>query len=166
LAGRFTILIVAVTWFFEFDDRERARQDAIKAKHYRVWELINSARGSTGDGGRRDALQDLNEDRVSLALAPLASAFLHNVKLTNADLREAILSEAVLVEADLREADLFGATLSGADLSEANLDRAIMGRFPLDKPLDWLPSGWEVFDAGGGLARLRRSGAPPIPPPQ
>ena len=30
LAGRFTILSVAVTWFFEFDNHERARQDAIK----------------------------------------------------------------------------------------------------------------------------------------
>lgn len=40
-------------WFSEAPDRTKER-------HYRAWELINSARGSTGDGGRIDALQDLN----------------------------------------------------------------------------------------------------------
>jgi hypothetical protein len=64
-AGRASVLIAVIWWFWEAGDRE-------KQKHYRAWELINSARGSTGDGGRRDALQDLNEDHVSLAAAPLA----------------------------------------------------------------------------------------------
>jgi uncharacterized protein YjbI with pentapeptide repeats len=250
LAGRFTILIVAVTWFLEFDDRERAREDAKKAKHYRAWELINSARDSAGDGGRRDALQDLNGDKVFLNAAPLSKAYLRRVELPGARLSEANLSEANLSFANLRGADLTEAILRGADLSRANLrganlsfanlteailrgvrlrgadlsgadlsgadlsgadlsratlrgadlsgadlggarlsfanlteatlrganlrganlseagadlSRAIVGSFPLERPLEWLLPGWEVFD-DKGTARLRRSGAPPIPP--
>src|SRR3954451_11731828 len=54
-AGRASVLVALIVWISEASDRE-------KQKHYRAWELINSARGSTGDGGRRDALRDLNED--------------------------------------------------------------------------------------------------------
>jgi hypothetical protein len=46
LAGRCTVLVIAVFWLLEADDRTMER-------HYRAWELINSARGSTGDGGGR-----------------------------------------------------------------------------------------------------------------
>ena len=63
LAGRCTVLVVAIFWVLEADNRAKER-------HYRAWDLINSARGSTGDGGRRDALQDLNKDRVSLSGGP------------------------------------------------------------------------------------------------
>ena len=57
-AGKFTVLVVAVFWVYECDDRTRER-------HYRAWDLINAARGSTGDGGRRDALQDLNRSYIA-----------------------------------------------------------------------------------------------------
>ena len=46
-----------IKWQLEADDRDKER-------HYRAWELINAARGSTGDGGRRDALEDLNRDNI------------------------------------------------------------------------------------------------------
>jgi hypothetical protein len=42
-------------------------------------------------------------------------------------------------------------------------ERAAVGRFPLERPPDWLLSGWEVFD-GYGKARLQRSRVPPTPP--
>jgi hypothetical protein len=47
--GRVPVLVALIVWISEADDRE-------KQKHYRAWELINSARGSNGDGGWRDAL--------------------------------------------------------------------------------------------------------------
>ena len=111
LAGKFTLLIAAVTWVLQAGDREKARQDAIKAKHYRAWELINSARGSTGDGGRKVALKDLNEDGVALDGVPLAKATLFDLELP----------KAKLILADLSSADLPGAKLSGAYLSSADL---------------------------------------------
>lgn len=124
LAGRFIILFAAALWLLETGDRERARLDGVKAKHYQAWAVINSARGSTGDGGRLYALEDLNEDSVSLVAAPLSKAHLSKVKLPGADLSGADLSEANLSEARLSGADLSEATLSGANLSEARLFRA------------------------------------------
>jgi hypothetical protein len=119
-----SVIIAAGLWIWEADDRD-------KQKHYRAWELINSARGSTGDGGRRDALQDLNEDKVSLIAAPLAKAYLAAVqlpsaKLIGADLTEAILTNAnligaILTNANLAEAELIGATLTRANLTNSNL---------------------------------------------
>jgi hypothetical protein len=111
-AGRFTILVVAIFWFLEAGDRAKER-------HYRAWDLINSARGSTGDGGRKDALQDLNKDGVSLAAAPLEKASLPKV-----DLRGAYLVGTRLEGANLAAANLEGARLGGANLHYADLGGA------------------------------------------
>jgi uncharacterized protein YjbI with pentapeptide repeats len=116
-AGRASVLVALILWSMEWEDRA-------KQSHYRAWELINSARSSTGDGGRRDALQDLNEDRVNLSAAPLADAYLYEVQLPNARLPKADLAGADLTGANLSGADLTGAKLSGADLSKADLDGA------------------------------------------
>jgi uncharacterized protein YjbI with pentapeptide repeats len=116
-AGRASVLVAVFVWFWEADDRK-------KQSHYRAWELINSARESTGDGGRRDALQDLNEDKVNLSAAPLANAYMVEVQLPNANMSGAGLSEAHLSGANLSEANLTKADLTKADLSEANLTRA------------------------------------------
>src|SRR4051794_3115445 len=117
LAGRLSLIVALVLWFREAPDRA-------KQKHYRAWDLINSARGSTGDGGRRDALRDLNEADVSLAGAPLAKAFLARVNFPRADLTDADLTDADLAGANLAGADLKGAHLAGADLKGANLWKA------------------------------------------
>lgn len=119
LAGRCTVLVIAIFWLLESDDRTKER-------HYRAWELINSARGSTGDGGRKDALQDLNRDGVSLAGAPLEKAYLHGIDLESASLAKANLEGADLQEANLTTADLRGASLEGANLYEANLEGAYL----------------------------------------
>ena len=107
LAGRCTVLVAAVLWFLEAGDRAKER-------HYRAWDLINSARGSTGDGGRRDALQDLNKDGVSLNGAPLERAYLVGVDLKGANLGGA----------NLQGNDLRGVNLEGANLTAANLQGA------------------------------------------
>jgi hypothetical protein len=99
-------IFFVILWFCEADDRTKER-------HYRAWELINSARGSTGDGGRKDALHDLSRDGISLAAAPLENAYLRGVNLECAKLKGA----------DLTEASLKGADLTGADLEGAHLER-------------------------------------------
>jgi hypothetical protein len=116
-AGRASVLVAVIWWFWEADDR--TKQD-----HYRAWELINSARGSTGDGGRRDALQDLNEDGVSLVAAPLADAYLVEVKLPGANLTTADLSRADLTNANLSGAKLVKAKLPKANLTTVDLSNA------------------------------------------
>jgi len=141
LAGKLSVAVVLILWISESGDRA-------KQKHYRAWELINSAQGSPGDGGRGDALRDLNEDHVSLADAPLAKAHLSKVELRGADLSgaylfgahltRAYLADADLAEADLHEADLnraylVGANLSRADLFDADLSRADLTEANLNK---------------------------------
>jgi uncharacterized protein YjbI with pentapeptide repeats len=125
LAGKFALLFSVVvgvwTYFAEADEREKARQDAIKAKHYRAWELINSARGSTGDGGRRDALQELSVDGVSLAGVYVPNAELSEIQLQHARLRGANFDGANLESADLTGAILVNASLKKAILTQVKL---------------------------------------------
>ena len=117
IATRVSIVVAVVFYFMEADDRTRER-------HYRAWELVNSARGSTGDGGRKSALEELNADHVSLAGAPLDDAWLQEIQLPKAELPFAHLKGALLKKANLRGANLSGADLQGAMLTDADLSGA------------------------------------------
>ncbi|WP_081851256.1 pentapeptide repeat-containing protein [Bradyrhizobium sp. URHD0069] len=119
-AGKFVIIVAIVQWFLESGNRAKER-------HYRAWEIVNSARGAAGDGGRKDALQDLNADGVSLANAPLSNAYLIGIKLQRAILIGASLSETNLLEASLANANLFLADLTNANLARAQLQGADLG---------------------------------------
>jgi len=107
--ARLSVLVAVILFFLETDERR-------KAKHYQAWQVLNSAEGKGGSGGRIDALQDLAKDGVSLAGINLSDAVLPMVDLREANLIRANLSEAVLAGADLS-----GATLLGADLRDAYL---------------------------------------------
>jgi hypothetical protein len=143
----FSVLIAVIFYFSESGDR-------VKARHYQAWQVINTAQGKGGSGGRIEALQELNEDKVPLVGVDVSSAFLQGLRLEHASLvradfssadlrmsdltgcdltlanlnganfRSATLTHATLTEADLREADLNGADLRDADLSGAMLDGA------------------------------------------
>jgi hypothetical protein len=116
-------------------ERERAAHEAAaiarKAANYQAWQVVNTAQGKGGSGGRIDALQDLTRNDVSLAGVQLDGAWLEGVQLAGADLRRAALREvnlrgANLRRANLERADLTGADLTGADLSEAVLKHALL----------------------------------------
>jgi hypothetical protein len=126
--GTFSILIAVIFYFAESGDR-------IKQKHYQAWQVINTAQGKGGSGGRIEALQELNTDRVPLVGIDLSDAFLQGVKLDHADLprsnfgsadlRNSSFRSANLTNAGFATANLRGSSLEGADLSHANL----AGRF-------------------------------------
>ena len=107
------------------DERQRAAEEAAlvarKAANYQAWQVVNTAQGKGGTGGRIDALEDLNRNRVSLAGVQLDRAWLEGVKLPGADLRRATLRDASLRGADLRGVNLERADLTGADLTGVNL---------------------------------------------
>lgn len=143
----FSVLVAVIFYFSEAGDR-------VKARHYQAWQVINTAQGKGGSGGRIEALEELNEDRVPLVGVDVSSAFLQGLRLEHANLlrcdlsttdlrgsdlagsdltqgnlnganfRKARLDRARLVEADLRNADLNGASLADSDLSGATLDQA------------------------------------------
>jgi hypothetical protein len=145
--GSFGVLIAVVFYFAESGDR-------LKQKHYQAWQVINTAQGKGGSGGRLEALQELNTDGIPLVGVDVSGAFLRGIHLeyaglvrsnfNTADLRDCDFAFADLSDASLRganfrncslqsvnfagadatEADLFGVDLAGADLSAATLTSA------------------------------------------
>ena len=118
-AGSFSILIAVIFYFA--DSGERTKQ-----KHYMAWQVINTAQGKGGSGGRLDALQELNDDHVPLIGVDVSDAFLQDIALPSAELRRGEFSSADMRRAVLRKADLEGANfhltnLRGADLTSADL---------------------------------------------
>src|ERR671923_1820524 len=79
---------------------------ARKAANYQAWQVVNTAQGKGGSGGRIDALQDLVRNGVSLAGVQLDGAWLERLEIPGGDLRRASLRAANLRGADLRRTNL------------------------------------------------------------
>ena len=112
--------------------RERRVADAEVAEravidsNYQAWQVINSAQGKGGSGGRLEALRDLLANRVSLAGINLDDAWLEGAQLTGGTMTRGSLQRANLAHATLAGANLEGADLSGANLVGANLAGAYL----------------------------------------
>ena len=106
--GSFGVLVAVIFYFAESGDR-------LQQKHYQAWQVINSAQGKGGNGGRIEALQELNADGVSLVGVDLSAAFLQGVQL-----RKATLARATFDAADARQAEMAGADVQDASLRSAN----------------------------------------------
>jgi uncharacterized protein YjbI with pentapeptide repeats len=115
--GTFSVLIAVVFYFSESGNR-------IKQKHYQAWQVINTAQGKGGSGGRIEALQELNSDGVSLIGVDAAGAFLRGIRLDHAHLERCDLHAADLRNGDLEAARLSDSNLEGANFREANLSNA------------------------------------------
>jgi hypothetical protein len=101
-------------------DAEAARR-AIIDSSYQAWQVINSAQGKGGSGGRVEALAALLRNGESLAGITLDDAWLEGVALPRGVLTRASLQNANLARADLSGADLEGADLRGTNLVAADL---------------------------------------------
>jgi len=115
--GSFSVLVAVVFYFSESGDR-------VKQRHYQAWQVINTAQGKGGSGGRIEALQELNEDKVPLVGVDVSSAFLQGIHLSKANLLRSNFSAADLRNSDLRECDFTLANLSSANFRGARLDHA------------------------------------------
>jgi hypothetical protein len=143
---RLGILVAIIFYFVESGSRTKQR-------HYQAWQVINTAQGKGGSGGRIEALEELLHDKVSLIGLDVSDAYLFEVRLnkarldrsnfhgvdargasfekakmdfsdlTSANLRGANFSRADLKDADLKDADLKGANLTEADLGETDFSR-------------------------------------------
>lgn len=151
----FSVLIAVLFYFAESGDRK-------KQKHYQAWQVINTAQDKGGSGGRIEAIQELNEDHVSLVGVDASGAYLQGVRLPKAnllrcdlqtaDLRESILSSANLEYASLhsanfRNGDLSSADLRHAEMSDTDLNQANLSRADL--------TGVDLTDADLRLANLK-----------
>ena len=104
-------LSILVAVFFYFHDAE----NRTKQRHYQAWQVINTAQGKGGSGGRLDALQELNEDGVPLVGVDVSGSFLQGVHLHKARLIRSNFSEA-----DVRNSDFSDADLEDSELRSAN----------------------------------------------
>src|SRR5215813_9280873 len=95
--GSFGVVVAVIFYFAESGDR-------LKQKHYQAWQVINTAQGKGGNGGRVEALQELNSDHVSLIGVDAAGAFLQGIRLARAHLARGNF-DAV----DARDSDFRGA---------------------------------------------------------
>ena len=122
--GSLSVLIGVIFYFSESGDR-------VKQRHYQAWQVINTAQGKGGSGGRIEALQELNADKVALVGVDVSSAFLQGIHLERANLLRADMSAADLRGsnlqfADLTFADLHSANFRGSDLENTNFTNAKM----------------------------------------
>ncbi|HMD54209.1 MAG TPA: pentapeptide repeat-containing protein [Phycisphaerae bacterium] len=171
--GSFSILLAVIFWFAEAPQR-------VMERHYQAWQVINTAQGKGGNGGRIDALEELNQDGVSLIGVDLMDAFLQNIDLKHAQLNRAIFSSADLrganfsyaqlesshfiyanlrgahlVHADLTDtmlddADLTGASLKGANLAGVSLDGTELSNADLSGADLSGLISWKTIDTIGG----------------
>src|ERR1700690_593656 len=119
-----SVLVAVLFYFSESGDR-------VKQKHYQAWQVINTAQGKGGSGGRIEALQELNTDRVPLVGVDASGAFLQAIDLSGARLLRANFNAADLRDASFRSADLSDADLRSANLRDSNLRNAILQRIDL-----------------------------------
>ena len=115
--GSFSILVAVIFYFTESGNR-------IKQRHYQAWQVINTAQGKGGSGGRIEALQELNADGVPLVGVDVSSAFLQGLTLERANLLRADFSGADLRHSDLKSADFTDANLHFTNFRESNLESA------------------------------------------
>lgn len=123
----FSVLVAVIFYFSESGAR-------VKQRHYQAWQVVNTSQGKGGSGGRIEALQELNADRVDLVGVDVSGAYLQGIRLEKArlvranfsaaDAREAKLPSADLTDADLRSANFRGGNLSQAILQGANFDES------------------------------------------
>jgi uncharacterized protein YjbI with pentapeptide repeats len=114
--GSFSILIGVILYFLDAPERT-------KTKHYQAWQVINTAQGKGGSGGRADALHELNEDHVPLVGVDLSDAFLQGLHLRGADLRRGNLHGADLKDSDLSGSKFEQSMMDFANLRNGNLTR-------------------------------------------
>src|SRR5882762_6107832 len=103
----FGVLIAVIFYFAESGDR-------LKQKHYQAWQVINTAQGKGGNGGRIDALEELNADKIPLVGVDLESAFLQGIRLNKVNLSRANFDAADARDSDMQEALIENASLRGA----------------------------------------------------
>jgi pentapeptide repeat protein len=153
---RLGILVAIIFYFAESGSRTKQR-------HYQAWQVINTAQGKGGSGGRIEALEELLQDKVSLIGLDVSDAYLFGVRLnkarldrssfhgvdarggsfekaemefsdlTSANVRGANFTRTDLKDADLKDADLMGANLTEADLGETDLSRVDLRNVDLSR---------------------------------
>ena len=123
--GSLSILVAVFFYFHDSDNR-------IKQRHYQAWQVINTAQGKGGSGGRIDALQELNNDGLALVGVDVSGAFLQGVHLGKARLLRSDFSAADVRNSDFKAADLQDSNLHSANFRFSSFRRASLAGAQVD----------------------------------
>jgi hypothetical protein len=150
--GSFSVLVAVVFYFHESGDR-------IKQKHYQAWQVINTAQGKGGSGGRIEALQELDADGVPLVGVEVAGAFLQGIDLPHAHLRRADFNAADLRNSNFQSAEFTDANLASANFRGSNLRETTFQGARIDDADLWGTdlTGADFTDASLADADLRNA---------
>ncbi len=121
----FSVLIAAIFYFSESGDR-------VKQKHYQAWQVINTAQGKGGSGGRVEALQELNADGIWLVGVDLSGAFLQGINLEHGRLLRSNFSGADMRNSHFVSADFSDANCHAANFRDSTLRNAVFSRADLE----------------------------------
>jgi hypothetical protein len=122
----FSVLIAVIFYFSESGDR-------VKQRHYQAWQVVNTSQGKGGSGGRIEALQELNADRVPLVGVDVSGAFLQGVRLEKARLLRANFSAADVRDGKFPSADFSNASLRSTNFRRSNLEQVSFQGANLDE---------------------------------
>ncbi|MBD2692013.1 pentapeptide repeat-containing protein [Anabaena catenula] len=125
-ADTISLVVALVLFIKEAPDRR-------KQFHYQAWSTVDAAHDVKVSYARILALQDLNEDGVSLRGLDAPGAELVDINLPHANLSKANLMESDFTNANLSYANLDNANLSQVKLSGADLSHAKLGFARLTK---------------------------------
>jgi hypothetical protein len=115
----FGVLVAVIFYFAESGERTRQR-------HLQMWQVMNTAQGKGGSGGRIEALKELNDDHVALVGVDVSGAFLRGVKLRKAELLRANFSAADARDGEFTEADFSFAEMQSGNFRNGKFERAIL----------------------------------------
>ena len=145
LAKLSSISLIFGTFAFVLESPERAEQRQVELEQktienirnqYEAWQILTNPdlKDQASNGGRKQALENLNDQGIDLSGITMNKAILNDIFLKNARLRESHFDEArlgsanlqasFLSEASLKSANLFKANLSFADIIESHLESA------------------------------------------
>src|ERR1700674_2843564 len=119
--GTFSVLVAVIFYFADAPNRTRL-------KHYQAWQVINTAQGKGGSGGRIEAMQELNADHVPLVGVDVVGAYLQGIRLERSSLLRANFSDADVRMGDFRGADFSDANLRGANFRGSNFSGTVLRR--------------------------------------
>lgn len=123
--GSLSILVAVFFYFHDAGNRTKQR-------HYQAWQVINTAQGKGGSGGRIEALQELNEDGEPLVGVDVSGAFLQGLHLRKARLVRSNFSAADVRNSNFADADLEDSELRSANFRQSNFANASLSRTHLD----------------------------------
>jgi hypothetical protein len=120
-----SILVAVIFYFSESGDRAKQR-------HYQAWQVINTAQGKGGSGGRLEALQELNSDGVPLVGVDVSGAYLQGIRLAGSKLVRCNFSAADARDGDFQSTDFADADLRAANFRYGNFSKTSFQRAQLD----------------------------------